>query len=61
MQRPVSNAVLDVDLASNRACLANVTLPLQRQDPHNGIQQRGFAGTIGADDGDNFVGVERRD
>ena len=37
------------------SCAGKARAALQRQDAHDGIQQRGLAGAVGADDGDDLV------
>ena len=34
---------------------AKADAALQRQDAHDGVEQRGLAGAVGADDGDDLV------
>jgi hypothetical protein len=47
------DAVLDLELRHVRAGKGNTAL--QRQDAHDGVEQRGLAGAVGADDGDDLV------
>ena len=53
------DAILDIERRHVLAGEGGTTL--QRQDAHDGVQQRGLAGAVGADDGDDLVGrdVER--
>ena len=47
------DAILDVERGHVQACEGGGAL--ERQHAHDGVQQRGLAGAVGADDGDDLV------
>src|SRR5262249_32444133 len=51
--QPQRDAVLDLKPAKVLAVEGDTAL--QRQDAHDGVEQRGLAGAIGADDGDDLA------
>ena len=54
--KPRGDAVLDVELRDIGALEHHAAL--ERQDAHHGVEQRGLAGAIGADDGDDLAAAD---
>ena len=50
------DAILDVERGHVHACEGGAAL--ERQHAHDGVQERGLAGAVGADDGDDLVVVD---